>query len=74
MQLTSGSDTRGPVEERAPSLAARANHPAVPGVLAFFGWLGYVLARWQIWADGHLTLFIMAGHTYTHLMKTNFSW
>jgi hypothetical protein len=66
LQLTSGSDTRGPVEERAPSLAARANHPAVPGVLAFFGWLGYVLARWQIWADGHLTLFIMAGHTYTH--------
>jgi hypothetical protein len=65
LQLTSGSDTRGPVEERAPSLAARANHPAVPGVLAFFGWLGYVLARWQVWANGHLTLFIMAGHTYT---------
>jgi hypothetical protein len=65
LQLTSGSDTRGPVAERAPSLAARANHPAVPGVLAFFGWLGYVLARWQVWANGHLTLFIMAGHTYT---------
>ncbi len=65
MQLTSGSDTRGPVGERAPSLAARANHPAVPGVLAFFGWLGYALARWQVWANGHLTLFIMAGHTYT---------
>jgi hypothetical protein len=65
LQLTSGSDIRGPVGERAPSLAARANHPAVPGVLAFFGWLGYVLARWQVWANGHLTLFIMAGHTYT---------
>ena len=34
-------------------------------MLAFFGWLGYVLARWQVWASGHLTLFIMAGHTYT---------
>jgi hypothetical protein len=34
-------------------------------VLAFLGWLGYVLARWRIWANGHITLFIMAGHTYT---------
>ena len=38
----------------------------MPGVLAFLGWLGYVLARWQIWANGHITLFIMAGHTYTN--------
>ena len=66
MQLTSRSDSRGSVRERAPSLLARANHPAVPGVLAFLGWLGYVLARWRIWANGHITLFIMAGHTYTN--------
>jgi hypothetical protein len=65
LQLTSRSDSRGPVRERAPSLLARADHPAVPGVLAFLGWLGYALARWQVWADGHITLFIMAGHTYT---------
>jgi hypothetical protein len=51
---------------RAPSLLARADHPAVPGVLAFLGWLGYALARWQVWAKGHLSLFIMAGHGYTH--------
>jgi hypothetical protein len=38
----------------------------VPGVIAFLGWLGFALARWQIWAKGHLSLFIMAGHTYTH--------
>jgi len=38
----------------------------VPAVIAFLGWLGFALARWQIWAKGHLTLFIMAGHTYTH--------
>jgi hypothetical protein len=65
LQLTSRSDSRGPVRDRAPSLLARANHPAVPGVLALLGWLGYVLARWQVWANGHITLFIMAGHTYT---------
>jgi len=35
-------------------------------VIAFLGWLGFALARWQIWAKGHLSLFIMAGHTFTH--------
>ena len=38
----------------------------MPGVIAFLGWLGFALARWQIWAKGHLSLFIMAGHAYTH--------
>jgi len=38
----------------------------VPGVIAFLGWLGFALARWQIWAKGHLSLFVMAGHVYTH--------
>jgi len=42
------------------------NRPLVPCVVAFFGWLGFALARWQIWAKGHLSLFIMAGHVYTH--------
>jgi hypothetical protein len=42
------------------------NRPLVPGVIAFLGWLGFALARWQIWAKGHLSLFIMAGHVYTH--------
>jgi hypothetical protein len=38
----------------------------VPGVIAFLGWLGFVLARWQIWAKGHISLFVMAGQVYTH--------
>ncbi len=38
----------------------------MPAVIAFLGWLGFALARWQIWAKGHLSLFIMAGHVYTH--------
>jgi hypothetical protein len=42
------------------------NRPLVPGIIAFLGWLGFALARWQIWAKGHLSLFIMAGHVYTH--------
>jgi hypothetical protein len=42
------------------------NRPLVPGIIAFLGWLGFALARWQIWAKGHLSLFIMAGHIFTH--------
>ena len=38
----------------------------MPGAIAFLGWLGFALARWQIWAKGHISLFIMAGHVYTH--------
>jgi hypothetical protein len=42
------------------------NRPVVPGVIAFCGWLGFALARWQVWAQGHVNRFIMAGHVYTH--------
>jgi hypothetical protein len=42
------------------------NRPLVPGVIAFLGWLGFALARWQVWAKGHLSLFIMAGRVYTN--------
>ena len=38
----------------------------MPAVIAFLAWLAFALARWQIWAKGHLSLFIMAGHVYTH--------
>jgi hypothetical protein len=33
----------------------------VPAVIAFVGWLGFVLARLEVWAKGHLTLFILLG-------------
>jgi hypothetical protein len=42
------------------------NRPLVPAALAFLGWLAFALTRWQVWARGHLSLFVMAGHTYTH--------
>ena len=45
----------------------RLNHPIAAGVIAFVAWLGYVLARWQVWAKGHITLFIMSGsRRYSH--------
>ena len=66
MQLTSTSEEERSLRPGPPSVWSRLNHPLVPGVIAFLGWLGFALARWQIWAKGHLSLFIMAGHVYTH--------
>lgn len=66
MQLTSTPEEDSSLRDRAASPWARLDRPVVPAAIAFLGWLGFALARWQIWAKGHLTLFIMAGHTYTH--------
>ena len=66
MQLTSTSEEDRSLRQSPSSLWSRLNRPLVPGVIAFLGWLAFALARWQIWAKGHLSLFIMAGHVYTH--------
>jgi hypothetical protein len=66
LQLTSTSEEDRSLRQSPPSLWSRLNRPLVPGVIAFLGWLAFALARWQIWAKGHLSLFIMAGHVYTH--------
>jgi hypothetical protein len=66
LQLTSTSEEDRSLRQSPPSLWSRLNRPLVPAVIAFLGWLGFALARWQIWAKGHLSLFIMAGHVYTH--------
>jgi len=66
LQLTSTSEEDRSLRHRSSSPWTQLNRPVVPAVLALLGWLGFALARWQIWAKGHLSLFIMAGHTYTH--------
>jgi hypothetical protein len=66
LQLTSVSEEDKSLRQRTSSRWSGLNRPLVPAVIAFLGWLGYALARWQIWAKGHLSLFIMAGHVYTH--------
>src|ERR1700751_37517 len=66
VQLSSRSEEDRSLRQHPPSLWSRLNRPLVPGVIAFVAWLGFALARWQIWAKGHLSLFIMAGHVYTH--------
>jgi hypothetical protein len=54
------------VRVNAPSFLSRLNHPLVPGVLSLLAWTGYVVARWQVWAKGHLNLFVVVGTKYTH--------
>ena len=71
MQLTSTSEEDWSVRHRAPSPWPGLNRPIVPGVIAFLGWLGFVLARWQIWAKGHLSLFMLLGSGRTGFTHVN---
>jgi hypothetical protein len=50
------------------SLLARLNNPIPVGLIGFIGWLIYVVLRWQVWAKGHISLFIMSGsnNKYSH--------
>ncbi|HEX6448660.1 MAG TPA: hypothetical protein VF060_04275 [Trebonia sp.] len=65
MQLTS---TKGAASERATRslVLERLNHPAEASAIALVVWLAFVLARWKIWANGHITLFIMSGVQFSH--------
>ncbi len=61
MQVTSTSEEDESLRQRAPSPWSRLDRPIVAGVIAFVAWLGFVLARWQIWANGNLSKFILLG-------------
>lgn len=70
MQLTSAAAkvrSRRSAGSGRPGPLALLDHPVAAGAIAFAGWLAYVLARWQVWAGGRLTLFIMSGsQDYSH--------
>jgi hypothetical protein len=61
LQLTSTSDEDRSLRQRRPSRWQRLNRPIVPAVIAFLAWLGYVLARLEVWAKGNLTKFMLLG-------------
>ncbi|HJY00197.1 MAG TPA: hypothetical protein VJ351_05215, partial [Streptosporangiaceae bacterium] len=72
MQLTSTSEEDSSLRHRTPSPWRGLDRPVVPAVIAFAGWLGFVLARWQFWAKGHLSLFILLGSGrtgFTHVKQ-----
>jgi hypothetical protein len=72
LQLTSTSEGDESLRQRAASPWSRLDRPIVAGVVAFVAWLGFVLARWQIWAKGNLSKFILLGsgrNGFTHLAQ-----
>ena len=46
------------------SLAARTNRPAVPALIATLAAVAFTLARWQTWANGHISRFILVGRHF----------
>ena len=46
------------------SLAARTNHPAVPALIATLAATAFTLARWQTWAHGQISRFILVGRHF----------
>jgi hypothetical protein len=61
LQLTSTSEEDRSLRQRARSPWSELNRPIVPALIAFLGWLGFVLARLEVWAKGHLGLFMLLG-------------
>jgi hypothetical protein len=69
VQVTSTTDPAA--SERSAGggpLLARLNNPIPVGLIGFIGWLIYVVLRWQVWARGHVSKFIMSGsnNKYSH--------
>jgi hypothetical protein len=71
LQLTSTSEEDRSLRPRTPSLWPGLNRPIVPAVIAFLGWLGFVLARLEVRAKGHLTLFMLLGSGRTGFTHVN---
>ena len=46
------------------SLASRTNRPAVAALIATLAALAFTLARWQIWAKGNISRFILVGRHF----------
>jgi hypothetical protein len=61
LQLTSTPEEDESVRQRGVSPWSGLDRPIVAGMIAFVAWLGFVLARWRIWASGNLSRFIMLG-------------
>jgi hypothetical protein len=71
LQLTSTSEGDESLRQR-PTSPSRLDRPIVAGVIALVAWLGFVVARWQIWAHGNLSKFILLGSGrtgFTHLAQ-----
>jgi hypothetical protein len=50
-------------------LVIRSDRPIVPGSIALLTALAFVLARWQTWAQGDITRFILVGRHFATLSQ-----
>jgi hypothetical protein len=66
VQVTSTTEAKASERPAKTSMLARLNYPAAAAAIALIGWVAFVLARWQVWAKGHISLFIMSGVVYSH--------
>jgi hypothetical protein len=72
LQLTSTSEGDESLRQRPAPPWPGLDRPIVAGAIALVAWLGFVLARWQIWAHGNLSKFILLGSGrtgFTHLAQ-----
>ena len=61
---TSSGPDGGPGAPPSRSLASRTNRPAVAAVIATVAALAFALARWQTWARGRISAFILVGRHF----------
>jgi hypothetical protein len=61
--------TGTPAPSAVRAALARYDRPACAALLAFAGWLVFVIARLTDWADGKLSLFVAAGTRYSHAAR-----
>jgi hypothetical protein len=64
--VTTAADA-APGARRASSPWQLLDRPLATAAAALAGWAGFVLARWRIWANGNISLFVMSGVSkYSH--------
>ena len=64
------ADAHGDDGRRGPgSLVTRTDRPIVPGLIALVAAVAFVLARWQTWAKGDITRFILVGRHFATLSQ-----
>jgi len=61
-RVIAGTTDSGGTSPQAPrSPTGRTDQPAVAGLIALLAALGFALARWQTWANGTISRFILVG-------------
>ena len=64
------ADAPGDDSGRGPgSLITRTDRPIISGLIALVAALAFVLARWQTWAKGDITRFILVGRHFATLSQ-----